>query len=141
MATGDNSGPFSWSPAFPFMYGLSYTTFDVAPLNVSLSGSIITASVRVTNTGARPAKQVVGVFFSKPLSSFVRNHLSLLAFAKTGELAPGGAELLQIDAPVASLSSFDPAAGASVVEKGVYDITVRTDAATVVENGGFTITI
>ena len=141
MATGDTTGNFSWSPAFPFMGGLSYTTFGVSPLSVAANGGTITALVNVTNTGALPSKQVVGVFFSKPLSSFVRNHLSLLAFNKTRELAPGEAQLLRIDAPVGALASFDAASGAPVVEKGDYTLTVRTDSVTVVKGGTFVITV
>ena len=141
MATGDSSANYSWSPQFPFMAGLSYTTFDVAPLNLTLSNGTISALVNVTNTGALPSKQVVGVFFSKPLSSFVRNHLSLLAFNKTRELAPGEAQLLRIDAPVGALASFDAASGAPVVEKGDYTVTVRTDSVTVAQGGTFVVTV
>ncbi len=141
MATGDSSGANSWSPAFPFMHGLSYTTFAVSPLGVALQGGVITASVNVTNTGALAAKQVVGVFFSKPLSSFVRNHLALLSFGKTRELPPGASELLQLTAPVAALASFDPQAGQAVVEPGAYEVTVRTDAASLVPGGTFTVQV
>jgi hypothetical protein len=84
------------------MAGLSYTTFDVAPLNLTLSNGTISALVNVTNTGALPSKQVVGVFFSKPLSSFVRNHLSLLAIVVqvsamlwyTSSSIPGGTAMM-----------------------------------------------
>ena len=58
----------------------------------------------MTNTGDTWAgKQVVGVYYAKPLSSFVRNHLSLLAFAKTDTLAPKASEVLQIVASVTAL--------------------------------------
>ena len=141
MATNDSSVSNSWTPAFPFMFGLSYTTFDVSPINVILQGDTILSLVNVTNTGRASAKQVVGVFFSKPLSSFVRNHLSLLAFGKTRELAPGESQALQLTAPVAGLASYDAQAGQAVVEKGEYTITVRVDSATVVNGGTFTITV
>ena len=42
-------------PLFPFGYGLSYTTFGLSDLKVSVDGDRVTASVTVRNLGSRPA--------------------------------------------------------------------------------------
>lgn len=75
IAAGGAPSPFApWAPRFAFGAGLSYTTFAVALLNVTVDeagpGAIV-AHVRVTNTGARAARQVVGAYFSRALSACV----------------------------------------------------------------------
>src|SRR3546814_12117847 len=50
------------APAFPFGFGLSYTTFGYSDLDVSPSG----ASVTVRNTGTRAGAAVVQLYVGMP---------------------------------------------------------------------------
>ncbi len=53
--------------AYPLGFGLGYTTFHVADLTVGrLDGESFTASVTVTNTGARPGRHVVQIYAVQP---------------------------------------------------------------------------
>jgi beta-glucosidase len=119
----------SWAPLFPFGFGLSYTSFTVTPLSVTLAqggGSVVTVC-NVTNTGLVPGRQVVGVYYSRALSSFVRAHKYLLAFGKTGVLGVGESTALTMTAPLATLASYDPRLGAATIEPGEYRVAFGAD--------------
>jgi len=60
------------TPAFPFGYGLSYTTFQYGPLQVraaSANNQVATATIDVTNTGSRNGIAVPQLYLSKPATS------------------------------------------------------------------------
>lgn len=53
--------------AYPFGFGLGYTTFGLADLVVSqLDGERFNAAVTVTNTGTRPGRHVVQIYAVQP---------------------------------------------------------------------------
>jgi beta-glucosidase len=57
------------TPAFPFGYGLSYTSFHFGALQVKAahrSNEVATASVELTNTGSRSGYAVPELYISKP---------------------------------------------------------------------------
>lgn len=82
---------------YPFGYGLSYTTFeqeiidrswnDGDPLNID---DTYTVTVRVTNTGNRPGRDVVQLYYTAPYieGGIEKASINLLAFGKTAELKP-----------------------------------------------------
>ena len=109
---------------FPFGFGLSYTAFDVQPLQVSLDGSLAQVQVRVKNAGNVKGKEVVQVYVSCPEGKLDQPFRKLAAFAKTNELAPGAEEVLNSSFDLQELSSFDAQQGAYVLEKGDYVIRV-----------------
>ena len=98
------------------------------------------ASVNVTNIGLVGGKQAVGVYYSRSLSAFARNHLYLFAFAKTAALAPGASQLLTVAAPVAALGSWESARQAYIVEPGTYTFVAGPDSETV-SGASFDVTI
>lgn len=63
----------SIAPAFPFGYGLSYTTFDLAVVSVDAGdrqgASPVTVRATVTNTGERTGAEVVQVYLGFPESA------------------------------------------------------------------------
>lgn len=74
------------TPLYPFGYGLSYTTFEYGPLTLSsdqmtAEGSI-TASVSVTNTGARDGAEVVQLYIRDLVGSTTRPVQELKGFEK-----------------------------------------------------------
>ena len=66
--------------AYPLGFGLGYTTFAVTDLDVgNLDGEGFRASVRVTNTGARPGRHVVQIYAVLPADTGRPTH-HLLGF-------------------------------------------------------------
>lgn len=79
-------------PLYPFGYGLTYTQFSYSDLKLSAPvmkpGAPITASMTLTNSGARAGKEVVQLYISDPVATVTRPMKELKAFQKV-ELAPG----------------------------------------------------
>ncbi|HEX6424189.1 MAG TPA: glycoside hydrolase family 3 C-terminal domain-containing protein [Acidimicrobiales bacterium] len=77
------------SPAFPFGFGLSYTTFEHGRLagTRSWEGSV-RLTVPVVNTGTRTGDEVVQVYLDEPLGSDPRPLRTLRAFRRV-TVAPG----------------------------------------------------
>ncbi|HZA86608.1 MAG TPA: glycoside hydrolase family 3 C-terminal domain-containing protein, partial [Acidimicrobiales bacterium] len=71
------------SPAFPFGFGLSYTTFEHGRLvgRRTWEGTI-TVTVPVSNTGTRPGDEVVQLYLDEPLGSDPRPLRTLRAFRR-----------------------------------------------------------
>ena len=109
---------------FPFGYGLSYTTFSIGGTAASLEGENILITATVTNTGARPGKEVVQTYVSCPEGKLDKAYQDLAGFAKTRLLAPGESEEVQIRFSMKDLASYDQEAAAWILEKGNYIIRV-----------------
>ena len=106
---------------YPFGHGLSYTTFHIQAEQVSP----LTIRARVTNTGTRPGKEAVMLFVEKPSGRLGNPARELVAFGKTGELAPGESQELTLTATRYQLSSYDDAGvtghkSCYVLQKGTY---------------------
>lgn len=116
---------FDKNVAYPFGYGLSYTTFDYDNAEVSLDGDKVSVSVRVTNTGDRAGKEVVQLYASDAKAK-ERNkpEKELRGFAKTAELAPGQSETVSISFDVNDLASFDADKSAWRRDAGTYNLLV-----------------
>jgi len=112
--------------AYPFGYGLSYTSFDYSNLQLSSSqfNEELIASVTVTNTGDVPGKESVQLYVKAPKGSIDKPNKELRAFAKTGLLQPGGSEKLNMVLKARDLSSFDESMNAWVVEAGTYEVLI-----------------
>ncbi|MBX7107427.1 MAG: beta-glucosidase BglX [Chitinophagales bacterium] len=74
------------SPLFPFGYGLSYTTFKYETVEVDHStinsDGIVTASVKVSNTGGRDGEEVVQLYIRDWVGSTTRPVRELKGFQK-----------------------------------------------------------
>ena len=116
---------FDKNVAYPFGYGLSYTTFDYNNAEVSLDGDKVTVTVKVTNTGDRAGKEVVQLYASDAKAK-ERNkpEKELRGFAKTAELAPGQSETVSITFDVNDLASFDAEKSAWRRDAGTYNLLV-----------------
>ena len=87
---------------YPFGYGLSYTVFEKTFEKEGLSWQ-----VTVTNTGSRPGKEAVLLFAEKPCGVLGNPSRELVAFGKTGLLAPGECQTLTLTAGEYRLASYD----------------------------------
>ena len=87
---------FEVKPRYPFGCGLSYTDFSLTPGAVTLAPGSVTAEIAVTNTGSLPGRQVVQLYAALPRDERRREAKRLVAFGKTGLLAPGGSETVTL---------------------------------------------
>lgn len=108
-------------PAFPFGFGLSYTTFELSDLTVTRSGVGFAVEVRVTNTGAREGSAVPQLYVSCRNSSVFRVDKELKGFGRL-ELAAGEAAILALEIRDDDLRYFDEAAGGWRLEPCRYEL-------------------
>ena len=111
---------FNKEVAYPFGYGLSYTTFAYSKPAVKVSGGTATVTVTVKNTGAVSGKEVAQVYVTAPKGQIEKPAQELKAFAKTRELKPGESQTLTMQIPVRMLASFDEAGSQWLAEAGQY---------------------
>jgi beta-glucosidase len=115
--------------AFPFGFGLSYTTFDLSDLTVTTAGSVaadtLTATVTVTiaNTGLVAGAEVVQIYVRDTDSSVSRPVRELKGFAKV-HLEPGESQRVSIDLDQRAFSFWSSVHHRWVVEPGEFAIEV-----------------
>jgi beta-glucosidase len=116
---------FQKEVAYPFGFGLSYTTFAFTNLKVKpLNKEKVQVTVTVKNTGSVSGKEVAQVYLRAPKGQLEKPMQELKGFAKTRELKPGESQTLTIDIPVRLLASFDEAGSRWWLEAGDYTIAV-----------------
>lgn len=109
------------APAFPFGYGLSYTSFAIAELEMAVLERSLAVSLTVTNTGSRPGRHVVQVYAApEPAGGGEPVHL-LLGFAGV-DLEPGASRRVSVEPPLAPLARRDPASHRWQLRPGRYRI-------------------
>ncbi len=71
-----NVGDYDYAStvAYPFGYGLSYTTFSYGPLTMQEEGDTFTFTVDVTNTGAVDGSEVVQIYMQSPYTDYDRQN-------------------------------------------------------------------
>ena len=112
---------FNREVAYPFGYGLSYTTFEMSKPAVKAKGKdAVEVTVTVKNTGAVAGKEVAQVYVQAPKGKLEKPAQELKAFAKTRELKPGESQTLTMTIPVRDLASFDEAGSQWLTEAGTY---------------------
>lgn len=111
---------FNRRVAYPFGYGMSYTTFAFSKLTAKKSGDNVIVNVTVKNTGSTEGKQVAQVYVAAPKGNLEKPVKELKAFAKTSLLKPGQSETLTMTIPVRDLASFDEAGSQWVADAGTY---------------------
>ena len=107
-------------PAFPFGYGLSYTTFSYGEMQVAQDGRNVTATVSVTNTGDREAAEVVQCYIHDVACRYARPVKELKGFERI-TLRPGQTQTVSIRLTERELSSYD-AEGNLFFEAGAFNI-------------------
>lgn len=131
--------------AYPFGYGLSYTTFDwelantIPTKNANIKGNQdITLQVRVTNTGSRPGRDVVEIYLTAQYypGEIEKASVKLVGFQKTKNLMPGESELLDIVVKTRDFLQFDCYDANSnghagyELDRGSYELKLMTSAHT-----------
>lgn len=107
--------------AYPFGFGLSYTTFEYSKPSVSVRGDAIVASVTVSNSGKTAGKEAVGVYIAAPLGNFSdKPSIELREFGKTRLLQPGESQTLTFRIPLRQLASFNSGKSRWETARGAY---------------------
>jgi beta-glucosidase len=111
---------FNITPIYPFGYGLSYTTFDIAFKDVSVEKGIVRIKLSVTNTGDCQGREVAQIYYKTPDKELEMPVQELAAFQKTKYLNPGESQTLTLAFPAAGLASFNEKSEAYVLFAGEY---------------------
>ena len=118
--------------AFAFGEGLTYTTVEYADLTLAESAlsadDTVRGTVTLTNTGTRPAREVVQVYVSDVVTSASWTDQELKTY-RVVELAPGQTRVVELELPVAECTIVN-AAGDRVVEPGDFELRVGPSSRT-----------
>ncbi len=113
-------------PLFEFGFGLSYTKFKYANLNVTpkkiATGGKVTVTVDVTNTGKREGKEVVQLYINDEVSSVTTRTRRLRGFRKI-DLKPNETKTVEFRLTPADLSLINVHLE-EVVEPGTFQVMV-----------------
>ncbi len=113
-------------PLFPFGFGLSYTTFRFSNLQApatAASGSTVTVTFDVTNTGSVAGAEVAQLYVSDPSAKVTRPERELKGFAKV-RLDPGETRHVTLDLDARAFSYWDSAAHKWTIDPGKFVIRV-----------------
>jgi beta-glucosidase len=105
--------------AFPYGFGLSYTTFSHDSAQVSMGENSLEVSVDVTNTGSIAGDQVMQLYIGFDHSAVEREHKLLKGFQRL-TLAPGETKTVSISCPFDKLKWYNPDTKAWELEKMEY---------------------
>ena len=118
--------------AYPFGFGLSYTSFDYGNMRVSEKNGIFTIKVDVKNTGDYAGRNVVELFVAAPDSKKANKPAKELRnFAKTRLLQPGENETVTMTVSTADLASFNEKLSAWKTDAGLYTFMICSSASDV----------
>ena len=117
--------------AYPFGYGLSYTTFDFKSMDVKETAGGWEVSVTVENTGKVKGKDVVQLYVTAPKGKLDKPERELKGFAKTPELEPGESCTVVMHVTTESLASYDESQSRWVTDSGKYIFAAAEDASDV----------
>ena len=110
--------------AFPFGYGLSYTSFAYSDLKVTADSVTLT----VTNTGARDGAEIVQVYIAKPGAEIFRPAQELKAFARV-LLAAGESRTVTLPLDDKAFRYWNTSTDGWEIEGGRYEVRVGASSA------------
>jgi beta-glucosidase len=118
----------SHTPLYPFGHGLSYTSFEYSGVSVEASSTelVVSASLKVTNTGDREGTEVVQLYVSDLVASVARPERALVGFARV-RLRPAEAATVTFTVHPSRLAFYDDKMR-FVVEPGEFCFAVGSSA-------------
>lgn len=116
---------------YPFGYGLSYSSFETSFTGAKETENGFEFTVKVSNTGNRPGKDVVQLYYSAPAGKLGKPARALGDFAKTLDLAPGASQELTLCVSRYAMASYDDLGkvqeAAYVLEAGTYEFFIGSN--------------
>lgn len=116
--------------AFPFGFGLSYTTFGYSDMTIEESKDEITVSATIANTGDRDGAEIVQLYVKAPETDIYKPEKELRGFTKV-YLAAGESKEITIIVNKADLGYYNVKEKRFVTENGEYEIQLCPDSETV----------
>ena len=143
-----NAGDFNYKNdvAFPFGYGLSYTTFEYSDLKVTPGTNAngekcYNITVTVTNVGDMAGKETVQIYLQSPYTDYDKKYgvekaaVQLIGFGKTEIIAAGESYTLTIQVDERDMAAYDAYGyGTYILESGDYYFTAATDSHNAINN-------
>lgn len=114
--------------AYPFGFGLSYTTYAYGNLRLEQQGDAVVASLQVTNIGQHAGEEIVQVYASALNSRVERPVKELKAFVRIA-LQPNQTSTVSLSVPISSLEFFDEQLGEFTLERAEYGFIVARHSA------------
>ena len=134
---------FGRAVAYPFGYGLSYTSFDFprveVPDTISDLASAIPITVDVRNSGALAGAEVVQVYLRHLSPSLPRPDRELAAFVKV-PLEPGEVKRATIRIDPERLAYYHDGLHRWVTEAGQYEVLIGASATDIKHSARLTVT-
>jgi beta-glucosidase len=130
--------------SYPFGFGLSYTTFQIEDVNVSVDGAVangdlaVTVTASVTNTGQRAGAEVVQVYVEDVEASVARPLHELKGFVRV-DLEPGETKQVICQLDERAFAFWSRRFGQWVVESGEFIIAVGSSSRDLVATEAITI--
>jgi beta-glucosidase len=97
---------YGLKPAYPFGFGLSYTTYAYGDLRIEKASHGLEVTVKVTNTGSRDGEEVAQVYVGMENSRVERQKKLLKGFDKVA-LPAGATADVKISIPFDELRYYD----------------------------------
>jgi beta-glucosidase len=128
--------------AYPFGFGLSYTTFDYGKLKIEKQDDKghLTVSLEIMNIGRLAGREVVQLYVAAPAKNLDKPSDELRAFAKTKLLKPGESQILRFELAPKDLASFYTDRSAWIADAGLYTISANASAIDFKQLKTFTLT-
>lgn len=122
---------FQKEVAYPFGFGLSYTTFEYEVDSSNINGEVCVMQVKVKNIGKHAGKEAVQLYVQAPKSNLDKPAKELKAFAKTRLLQPGESQTLTLKWNTMDMASFNEKSSSWDLAKGEYKWLVGASSADV----------
>lgn len=117
-------------PAFPFGFGLSYSTFRYSNLRVEKSNNPVAdidVTADITNTSARPGVEIAQMYIAPPKTSVPRPVRELKGFVRIG-LAAHESKTIHMILHRRDFAYWDVQVHGWVVEPGIYGVDVGSSS-------------
>jgi len=128
---------FGREAAYPFGFGLSYSSFGVRPVGFAYESPSVKLSVEVVNMGATAGKEVVQVYAEEPDGVLEKPSRKLVGFAKTRLLEPGDRQVLEFEVREELLASYHAGSASWIAEAGTYKLHAGTSIKQTLIAGSF----
>ena len=116
------------APAYPFGFGLSYTTFEFGLCTVEVRDADVIVRASIRNMGARPGSDVIQLYVGHTgARASGRQARRLVDFVRV-DLEAGAEEFVELSVPFERLAVRDPDRHQWVVEPGTYTVDVARHA-------------
>jgi beta-glucosidase len=125
----------TWTPLYPFGYGLSYTRFKFSTLRVSAAhvpaNGRVTVAVDLENTGRRSGDEVVQLYIRHPSASVTRPVRELKGFERVS-LRPGEKRSVEFSLGPEEIGFYNRSMR-FVVEPGIVNVFVGASSQDTIE--------